>query len=141
MAPGETGTFGFVIRNDGPVPVTLLGFADEPFIGGVRTVDAGGRIASLGALPAAGDAGPGDRVDLDEAVVPWPIRLDPGRRLLLVPVVRAGPCAQPDEAAADAAALISRVDVVYRIAGWTRVAPVDLPVLVHVPSRTTGCGG
>lgn len=136
LGPGDAATFATVIANDGLLPVTIVGFAGEPIVGATRTTSETARVRGLGAIPAAGDVGPGDRIDLDDATVPWPYRLDPGRRLTVVPLVRGGPCAAGTDAA-DGVAAVTSISVVYRVAGWTRIAEVDLPVSVIVPGATT----
>ena len=138
LAPDEAARFAFIVGNDGALPMTILGFAGEPFVDGVRTTSRVARVVGLGALPEAGDVAPGDIIDLADASVPWPYRLDPGRRLAIVPLIRGGPCAEPTADLQGGATFIPEVTLVYRVAGWPRLATLDLPVTVNVPG-TLAC--
>jgi hypothetical protein len=135
VGPGEPATFAFAIRNDGLLPVSILGYAHGP------TRDLGFDIVGLGSLPASEvNRADGRPPQMAAAIVAWPIRLEPGEQLLLVAVGRGGPCAagvQADQA--ESATLISRVRLAYRLAGWTREVEVGLPTIVTVPTNPTTC--
>lgn len=135
VGPGEPATFAFALRNDGPLPVTILGYAEGP------TIDLGFTIVGLGSLPSSeANRADGRPPQIAAAVVAWPLRLDPGAQLLLVAVGRGGPCAAGVPADdAESATLVSRVRLAYRLAGWTREVDVGLPTFVSVPTNPSTC--
>ena len=135
VGPGEPATFSFAIRNDGPLPVTILGYAHGP------TRDLGFDIVGLGSLPASeANRADGRPPQMAGAVVAWPVRLEPGAQLMLVAVGRGGPCAAGVPADdAESATLVSRVRLAYRLAGWTREVDIGLPTFVSVPTNPTTC--
>ncbi len=140
LAPGEPGTFGFVIRNGGALPISILGYADEPVVDGIQTSDAGARIVGLGRVAGGETKQVGERLELAQGVADWPIRLEPGGRVALVVVIRGGPCASgTSQDDAPMSAFIGTVRVVYRVAGWTRVSGAPLPVTVTVPTDPAVC--
>jgi hypothetical protein len=132
----EAATFAFGLDNTGPLPISILGYAEEPVIGGLQAIDLGARIVGLASVPETRET-----PDVHDSVVAWPLRVDPGQRALITVVVRGGPCAlgDADTTGAETATLINEVRIVYRMASWTRVATVKLPVLVAVPTREGPC--
>jgi hypothetical protein len=138
IGTGEPATFGFALDNTGALPVSILGYAEEPIVDGFQLVDLGARIVGLGSIPET-PATP----NVNDAVVAWPLRVGPGERVFLTVVVRGGPCALGGDAETQGedATLIHDVRVVYRVAGWTRVATVQLPIVVTVPTLGETCPG
>ncbi len=135
VGPGDPATFAFAIRNGGPLPVTILGYAEGP------SIDLGFAIVGLGSLPVSeADRADGRPPQMAAAIVAWPIRLDPGEQLLIVAVGRGGPCAAGVPAAqAESATLVSRVRLAYRLAGWTREVDIGLPTFVSIPTNPSVC--
>lgn len=139
LAPGEPATFGFAIDNTGFLPISILGYADEPVEGDSRTFDLGARVVGLGWIAAPAPEPGAPKANLADATVAWPRRLVPGERLILAVLARGGPCAAGSKQEPESSSFISRVRVVYRVAGWTRVATVGLPVIVAVPTLVGPC--
>ena len=134
VAPGEATTFGFAIQNRGPLPISVLGAGEEPWTDGMQSIDQAYRITGLGRVGAP-THGPVERLSArpEDARVAWPVRLEPGQRLVIVALGRGGPCAAGTGSGEDGSTFLTNVRIVYRVMGWTQVAEVAMPTVVAVP--------
>ncbi|MEW6226079.1 MAG: hypothetical protein AB1627_15755 [Chloroflexota bacterium] len=123
VRPGGTYTYVVSLRNDGPLPITILG------------MPAGGSASGLGLLrdPTDGSAKPANVVAFH------PVELSPGAEVALVVAAVAGPCADPT--LADEPPVVrwpTGVETVtfafvYDILGWRTVDHIWAPFAVTVP--------
>jgi hypothetical protein len=125
VGPAERYSFGFSIRNDGPLPIRLEGIVDESPHGAV--------LPLLTALwvdgePHGGSSGP---------ATPFTARdLAPGDTVVLWLVARASPCAAgPKWSPTTYTSGYGRSTVMvrYSVLGWPRADDVALPYQVYEP--------
>ena len=132
VAPGETFTLAGVVRNDGVLPVTILGLADETSAGGDPRVAS---IVGLGWIPQP--AADGQVVMLsahpESASSRWPVTLAPGSELAVLVLGRGGPCAEPG-GTGTFLPLVS-MTLTYRVLGIELTEPVGLPATPFIFGR------
>jgi hypothetical protein len=123
VRPGDAYTYVVSVRNDGPLPITLLG------------MPAGGAASGLGLLrdPTDTSAEPANVVAFH------PVELSPGTEVALVVAAVAGPCADPTLAEEPpvvrwpTGVVAVNFAFVYDIFGWRRVDDIWAPFAVTVP--------
>ena len=130
-APGEPFSFGFSVRNDGPLPIRLEGVVRDPAVhDGVVDYPTLRAVWRDGA-PDGGVGGP--------AAPFGPIDLEPGDYIVLWLIWTASPCAAGPsfEPAADQAASVGipELRVAYSVLGFPRTAVIDLPFEMLQPYR------
>jgi hypothetical protein len=136
-APGEPFSFGFSVRNDGPLPIRLEGVVRDPNAEeGVVDYPTPRAVWRDGATNGGmtGPTGP---------VAPFaPTDLAPGEFAVLWLVDTASPCAAGpsfDPATGEAATVgLPPLRVMYSVLGFPRTAAIDLPFDVLQPYRA-GC--
>ena len=129
VAPGETFTLAGVVRNDGVLPVTILGLGGETSAGGDPRVAsivglgwipqpvAGGHVVLLSAHPESASSG-------------WPVTVAPGSELAVLILGRGGPCAEPG-GTRPVPPLVS-MTLTYRVLGIEQTEPIGLPATPFV---------
>jgi hypothetical protein len=133
LDPGDAFTFATTIRNEGFLPLTILG------LDGVRTTQPNPyvvSIVSIGWVVQPTDNGqvtylsakPGD------ASASWPVTLGSGDELVIVVVGRGGPCADAGGTITDLP--LTHVDLAYRVMGFQRSTEVGLAAILSFPSRS-----
>jgi hypothetical protein len=134
VAPGETFALAGVVRNDGVLPITILGLDGETSTGGDPRVAS---IVGLGWIPQPDGA---DHVVMlsaspDAASSGWPVTVAPRSELAVLILGRAGPCAEPGGTGA-VLPLVS-MTVTYRVLGVELTEPVGLPATVFISARAS----
>ena len=127
VPPNGVLTFGLDVHNVAPVPITILGLAEDP-----RSM-AWGHVSALGLLDDP------DNHSMDEPSHTRafaPTTVVPGDRLFLIVAGRASACAvdRPNTGSVgEAGASFGQIDVVYEILGVRRTTTVSLPFSPQLP--------
>jgi hypothetical protein len=129
--PGSPFSFGFSVRNDGPLPIRLDGVVRDPAVHDSVVDYPTLRAVWRDGAPHGGISGP---------VAPFgPIDLGPGEYTVLWLVWTASPCAAGPsfEPAVDQAASVGipELRVAYSVLGFPRTAVIDLPFEMLQPYR------
>ena len=131
--PGEPFELSIAFENAGPLPVTVLGVAG------------GGEFAELNAhwTEVLFDTSPDIAPDLEERVPFTPKTLAPGESVQLRLVGTPGPCAVgasfSPETAHNYNYTSMSTNIVWSIAGWQRVTPLDSPYQIQFPEALETC--
>jgi hypothetical protein len=132
LSPGETFTLAGVVRNNGPVPLNILGLGDvrrtgaNPYVASIvglgwvpQPVD-DGRVHVLSAAPESASSG-------------WPITVAPGEEIAFVGLGRAGECAKPG--GKGPVLPLTHIAMTYRVLGIERTEEVGLPAAALVAAK------
>ncbi|MEW6225863.1 MAG: hypothetical protein AB1627_14660 [Chloroflexota bacterium] len=135
-APGDPFSFGFSVRNEGPLPIRLEGVVRDPAVhDGV--VD----YPTLRALWRDGSSQGGVTGPTGPVAPFGPIDLGPGEFTVLWLVWTASPCAAGPsfEPIGDETALVGipELRVAYSVLGFARTAVIDLPFEILQPYQAT----
>jgi hypothetical protein len=134
VGPDEAFTIGGIIRNDGVLPMTILGLQDVQPTTGNPYVAA---VVSLGWIPQPTDD---LRVQVvsaapEAASADWPVTLAPGEELSVLVLGRGGECAEAG--GTGPVGPLAYFPVRYRVLGIEQVAQVPLPATAFVAARDT----
>lgn len=129
LEPGDPFAVALVIHNASPLPMTILGLAEQ---GRDLSVSPVASFVSLGWLDQSTVDGSVRSLSArpQDASATWPVTIGPGGRLAVVAMGRGDECAEPGGSGSTLP--LVRVPIAYRVLGVDRIAEVGLPATVFV---------